>query len=53
VRLDGGNYQEMAFRTPLIRQNRRCQAIGENNASGNGVISYNRADCEDHMGNVD
>ena len=42
VLLDGGNYQEMAFRTPLIRQNRRCRAIGENNSSENGVILYNR-----------
>jgi hypothetical protein len=42
VCLDGGNYQEMAFRTPLIRQNRRCRAIGENNSSENGVFFYNR-----------
>ena len=28
----------MAFRTPLIRQNRRCRAIGENNSSENGVF---------------
>ena len=52
VRLDGGDYQEMAFRTPLIDQNRRCRAVGENNVSENGVILYNSADCEDHMGNV-
>jgi hypothetical protein len=48
---DDGNYQEMAFRTPLIRQNRRCRAIGEKNFK-NGVILYNLADCKDHMGNV-
>jgi hypothetical protein len=42
----------MAFRAPLIRQNRRCRAIGGNNFSENGVILYNRADCEDHMVNV-
>lgn len=52
VRLDGGNYQEMVFRTPLIRQNRRRRAIRENNSSENGVILYIRADCEDHLGNV-
>jgi len=49
---DGDNYQEMAFRTPLICQNRKCRAIGENNSSENGVILYSLADCEDHMGNV-
>jgi len=52
VRLDGGNYQEMAFRTPLIRQNRRCRVIGESNSLKIGMILYNRADREDHMGNV-
>jgi len=41
----------MAFRTPLIRQNQRCRAIGENNSLKNGVILYDRADREDHMGN--
>lgn len=52
VRLDGGNYQEMAFRTQLIRQNRRCRAIGENYSLRNEVILYNRVNREDHMGNV-
>jgi hypothetical protein len=27
VRLDGGNYEEMAFRTPVIRQIGRCREI--------------------------
>ena len=52
VCLDGGNYQDMAFRSPPICQNRRFRVIGENNSSENGVILYNRADCEDHMGRV-
>jgi G3E family GTPase len=52
VRLDGENYLKIAFRMPLIHQNRRCRAIGENNSLKNEVILYNRADREDHMGNV-
>jgi hypothetical protein len=52
VRLDGGNYQEIACRTPLMRQNRRCRAIAENNFLRNGVILYTHAKFEDHLGNV-
>ena len=52
VCLDGGNYRKIAFRTPLIRQNQRRLAIGENNAPEKGMILYNPTDCEDHMGNV-
>jgi hypothetical protein len=52
VRLDGGNCQEIAFRTPLMRQNRRCRAIAENNSLRNGVILYTHAEFEDYFGNV-
>lgn len=52
VRLDGWNYQEMAFRTPLIRQNRRCRAIAESNSLESSVILYNHAELEDYLGNV-
>ena len=52
VRLDGGNYQEIACRTPLMRQNRRCRGIAENNFLRNGVILYTHAKFEDHLGNV-
>jgi hypothetical protein len=52
VRLDGGNYHELAFRTPLIRQNRICRTIGETNSLKNGEILYNRVDREDDVGYV-
>tara|TARA_B110000305_G_C19291767_1_gene564560 strand:+ start:549 stop:851 length:303 start_codon:yes stop_codon:yes gene_type:complete len=42
-RLDGGNYQEIVFRTPLIRQNRRFRGIGESNPLRNSVILYSHA----------
>jgi hypothetical protein len=52
VRLDNRNYRKMALGTPLIRQNRRCRAIGENNSLRNGVISYTRHEYGNYLGNV-
>ena len=52
VCLNGGNYRNMTFRTPLSRQNLRGRVVGENNSSENGAIMYVCVEFENYLGNV-
>jgi hypothetical protein len=52
VRLDGGNYQEMAFRTASNCQSWRCSVAGEDKSLRNAVILYTHAEFGDYLGNV-
>jgi len=52
VRLDGRNYQEVAFRTPLSRQNWRYRVVRDNKPLRKGVILYTRHEFGNYLGNV-
>ena len=52
VRLDGGNYGNVAFRTRPNQPNWNCRMVGENNTSKNGAHMYGNVEFEYYLGNV-